>query len=591
MAFNIPTQTLGEIFQNQYPFEVPKYQRGYAWEQEELGDFIKDIATLQKVPSSLNFMGGIVHVHRAVASAVSRLHEVVDGQQRMGTFTLLVAAITHAMELLGTNAKKKTEKELCKAHKEELDEAYLFYKVMSGGKRVPTPKLTMSSVDKDFFSDIVAGQQSPASRATHKRIEQAYNKFKNELVNPVINDGSLTIKAKLKKLTDLAKLIANGFVVIHIVSHSRSEAYRLFSVLNDRGRNLSDGDLLRAKTLELTEPDPAIQARIERKWDCILDGSEEAIEKFLRAYYPSTLGKRAPKSGLYDAYEVGYLQEKKINDVEQFVSDLESEKRIFDDINKGIWPFPEASSVASAWDRDRLHRLVNILRHEAAHPLLMSSVKLGEKKFIEILYFLERFVFRYVNIIGAHPSPIYAPYYAESVAIRSTPKTYSPDSLRKKLRDLLRARAPDDLFSDALVLRMQYSDDSARNRLIRHLLTTLESYHASADRGDKGKKLKPATMHVFDLASTTLEHIHPQNPALPDAVLDPLVNTLGNLAVLAGTDNSAAGNDSFAKKKKNFASSGVSLNHEISALASWDKAELDGRQSRLVELALIVFDI
>jgi uncharacterized protein with ParB-like and HNH nuclease domain len=129
LAFNIPTQTLGEIFQNQYPFHVPKYQRGYAWDQDELNDLLKDIAGLRTAQGSKppHFMGGLVHVYQTAANPVSRIHEVVDGQQRMATFSLLMAAITHGILNLKKKANEKIQKS-CDAYKEELDEAYLFYK-------------------------------------------------------------------------------------------------------------------------------------------------------------------------------------------------------------------------------------------------------------------------------------------------------------------------------------------------------------------------------------------------------------------------------------------------------------------------------
>ena len=58
---------------------------------------------------------------------------------------------------------------------------------------------------------------------------------------------------------------------------------------------------------------------------------------------------------------------------------LHQDKPVFDAIRQGEWPFSN-NPTANAWERDRLNRLVNVLRHEAAHPLLLSAVKLWEKK-------------------------------------------------------------------------------------------------------------------------------------------------------------------------------------------------------------------
>lgn len=594
MTFNIPTQKLGEVFRNQYPFHVPRYQRGYAWDQDEITDFLKDIADIRASQggTASHFMGGLVHVYLQAANAVSRVHEVVDGQQRMATFTLLIAAITRGIEALSVQARGAARKN-CDAHKEELEEAYLFYKETEKGQRVYKPKLVMSKVDKEFFAGVINNCNEAATRETHEKIRRAYKKIESELISPVVEDTVKKLPNKLKDLVALAKLVADNFIVIHIVSQSRKEAYRLFSVLNDRGRNLSDGDLLRARTLEFTEADQNVQSQIELLWDRILDGSEEEIEKFLRAYYPSTLGKRAPSNGLFDAYEEGYLRGKNPSEILLFVRTLNIEKAVFDAVSRGLWPFKAASSSATNWDHDRLDRLVNVLRHEAAHPLLMAAVKLGEKKFRELLWFLERFVFRYINITGAHPGPIYGPYYAESVEMRKSPTMYSTDTLRQKLKSLIEKRAPDQQFIEALKARLQYSDDAARNRLIKHFLTTIEAYRASADKAHSGKKLKPSTMTVFDLASTTLEHIYPQNAPVSsqDPALELSKSRLGNLTVLAGADNSQLGNAAFSAKKALFASSGVTMNRELSKLPAWSQKSLEAREKRIGDLAVSVFSL
>lgn len=594
MSFNIPTQTLGHIFQSQYPFVVPKYQRGYAWEQEEVADFLKDIHALSTstAKNPAHFMGGLVHVQFPAANSVSRSHEIVDGQQRMATFTLLMAAISHGLDALSKENQTKASRANCEAHKEALDESFLKYKEIENAKRIYKPKMTMSKVDQDFFAEVVDGQSPVPTRETHNRIYATYKKFQTELVNPILNSTS-TVKVRLKKFNELSKLVADNLLVIHMVSQSRSEAYRLFSVLNDRGRNLSDGDLLRARTLELTEMDSSIQSKVELKWDQILDGSEDDIEKFLRAYFPSTLGKRAPSKGLFDAFEDSYLRNKKPQEVYDFVVQLSNEKIKYQKIRLGEWPFLATSSKASNWDIDRLYRLVNILRHESAHPLLLSATHLGENKFIEILRMLDIFVFRYINIVGAHPSPIYAPYYTESVEMRKSPSKYSTSRTRATLKNLISTRASDQLFRETLISKLHYSDDSAKNRIIKHFFTTIESYYSSILNGKLGTKLKPDLMTVFDLASTSIEHIYPQKaPAkTKNNSLELLISKLGNLTILAPSDNSDLGNEPFSVKKSAFQKSSIALNRELSKIPKWDDKALLKRENDICDLAIKIYSL
>lgn len=185
---------------------------------------------------------------------------------------------------------------------------------------------------------------------------------------------------------------------------------------------------------------------------------------------------------------------------------LAREKPIFDAIREGIWPFSE-NSIATAWDRDRFHRLVNVLRHEASHPLLLSAVKIGEKKFIDVVRLVERFVFRYITIVGAHPNPLYKPYYAHA----------------KLMRD---------------------KSDSYQIKLLNS-----------------------------------------------DTAMEPKKNNLGNLAIMAQSDNGATRNSTFPTKKIEFAKSSVNLTKRLAEFKSWTPKELAKREKELVEMALAVFKI
>jgi hypothetical protein len=596
MSFNIPSPSIGQVFQNHHPFYVPKYQRGYAWETEELMDFIKDIRALQtQMPGAEpHFMGGMVHVYMAAANAVSRRHEVVDGQQRMATFTLTMLAILNGLDTISNTSQDPAISAACRARSEEIREAFFTYKETQGGQRVEMPKLVLSRADETFFRTLIGGGTPAPIRESHQRIQAAYRTLLNELVTPIVENG-LTEAQKLQALIDLYKTISERCIVIHIVSQSRQEAYRLFSVLNDRGRTLSDGDLLRARTLELLESSPSDQDLIEPLWDGLLDGTAEDIDKYLRAYFPSKVGRRAPSKDIFDTFQQEFLQNPTANSIKEFVFNLANDKPAFLAIRQGEWPFPGgAAAVATAWDRDRLHRLVNILRHEAAHPLLLSAVKLGEKKFIEIVRLIELFVFRYITIVGAHPGPLYAPYNEEAKEMRIRLNSYRTKSLRDKLAVLQATRAPDAVFQNNLLAKLEYSDNNARNREIRHFLSTLESYSRWFARGGRRRvQPEPDTMHVFDIASTTLEHIYPQNATAlqQDAAFEPSKHRLANLTIMSTSDNSNIGNSDFATKKSEFAASSISLTRRLDQFPAWSLSEFQARESELTQMATAIFNV
>jgi hypothetical protein len=585
---------MGEVFRNHYPFFVPKYQRGYAWEAEEVADFINDVKSLivRAKPRSPHFMGGMVNVYIPFANSVSRRHEVVDGQQRMATVSLAMSNIMSGLSNLASRSTDPAISGACAAKRVEIREAFLDYKETQGANRVYVPKLQLSRRDEFFFRTLFSDTTAAPSRESHRRLQYAYEAINRELVEPIIG-GAGTDTDIFEALVELYKTISEDCVVIHVVSQNRSEAYRLFSVLNDRGRNLTDGDLLRALTLELLESDPVVQDTVEHLWDDILDGTAEEITKYLKAFFPSVTGRRAPNNHLFDTYQKEFLHTRTAASIRDFVSALADNKPAFFAILQGEWPFSSAST-ATAWDRDRLHRLVNVLRHEAAHPLLLSAVKIGEAKFTQDVRLLERLVFRYITIVGAHPSPLYGPYYAEAKRMRDRPRTYQVRSLHNQLAALIAARAPDHSFGTNLVAKLEYSDNTVRKREIRHFLSTLESYRRWYERGPRRRyPPTPDTMTVFDVAAITLEHIYPDNTPAghQDSAMELVKHCLANLTIMAASDNSVIGNANFAAKKAEFARSGVGLTRRLDSFANWTTAEFQTRENELVQMALAVFNI
>jgi hypothetical protein len=71
--------------------------------------------------------------------------------------------------------------------------------------------------------------------------------------NWILKDSILSTSKKLECLLQLQRCVTDDCYVIHTISTDRDESYKLFDVLNDRGKTLSDGDKLRSYTLELLE--------------------------------------------------------------------------------------------------------------------------------------------------------------------------------------------------------------------------------------------------------------------------------------------------------------------------------------------------
>lgn len=105
-----PTYTsVGSLFEYRPMFFIPKYQRAYAWSAESVEDFIKDLKNCfdrRKSNSPVNhFFGGVLCVRYPVAGTVNQHeYEIIDGQQRIATFSILVSCLIRIYEELKEKA-------------------------------------------------------------------------------------------------------------------------------------------------------------------------------------------------------------------------------------------------------------------------------------------------------------------------------------------------------------------------------------------------------------------------------------------------------------------------------------------------------
>jgi hypothetical protein len=592
--------SIGTLLEDRSPFYVPRYQRAYAWEDDEVDDFVRDLRDLwggaSRSPS--HFFGGMVAIetteHAKEARALS--HEVVDGQQRLATFCLTLARIESAAAVLSSAAQAVGETGTARSlgtFAKETRERYLYYRRydIDRGKEYDAPRLRLSRGDDDKFQALLAGNTFNNSRDSHRLLDEANEQVDADLIRPIIAAADTT-KDKLKALRRLRAACVDDSFVIHIVCSDKRSGYQLFSVLNDRGEALSDADLLRSLTLEHLERFDRIQEETAGIWDELLASPAADVRAFLKAYYPSKTGERSHK-GLFDDIADRFFPQSAKNTAEasqirDAVAELREEFETFTDLTNGDWPYP-ASPAASGWQRDRLRRLVVVLKHELALPLLLAAARTGnDKDFAELVWILEVFAFRYKNICGGHASRPGREYYAEAKALREqSGKPHTWHRLRTALRLMITSVADNVRFQEDLKDKLQYNYRSQRAH-ISELLTTLESFGPWLRGGASGSP-KWSALAVFDLAAADLEHIYPQNPVSADAALEPLKNCLGNLTFWDKGDNRTAGNAPFAKKKSIYARSNVVLTSALGKLTNWTSVDLNKREKELLEDALKVF--
>ena len=221
---------LKKIFSDEFDFFIPPYQRPYSWTTEHSGRLYDDLLGFLQDSNSKNesdpyFLGSIV----LIKSEGDPRAEVIDGQQRLTTLTILFAAIVEKL-----SGKEKEKEAVAKYINEPGD--------LAEGL-VAKPRLALRERDKEFFEKYIQ---------TEGKLAELIQKNPEELSDPRKN---MVLNAKLfverlkdvdpAKAFELAKFIVNRCFLVAVATPSMHSAFRIFTVLNDRGLDLLATDMVR----------------------------------------------------------------------------------------------------------------------------------------------------------------------------------------------------------------------------------------------------------------------------------------------------------------------------------------------------------
>ncbi|ARV63344.1 hypothetical protein BZZ01_31835 [Nostocales cyanobacterium HT-58-2] len=585
-------------------FFIPKYQRAYAWEAESVEDFIKDLKNCfdrrkSHIPVN-HFFGGVLCVRYPVPGAVNQHeYEIIDGQQRISTFTLLMSCLIKIYKELLEQAKTSEDANnevILEGRLKDLSERFIEFRQEVQRKVNSVEVLTVSRVDHPFYRELIRGMNPSPLRDSHQKINYAYQTLL-KAVRTIISPSKL--EARMDDLEIIQNIIDNDFTILYMVTDSKEDAFRLFQVINDRGTNLTVGDLLKAKTLEILEGFKDYQDGCETFWDDILADSPSATANYLNWVYESYKGKRAKQDELFDTLLDGFFPEHKKHKTENFTN-IESKqvyqtvKNIHEDIFRcrklleGQWLYPSQQPITN-WDRTRLNLLLKELEHTLSVPLFLAASQLEHKIFSEIVQIVEKVFFRYKIVCNQHATPLKNIYYEELRAIQNNPSSYNVSGLRQKLQNLIKLKASDLAFKNGLET-LEYKE-SGGNKPLKYFLMTAEYYYQWYQDGSTGTPLCKDKSRVYDFAGTSIEHIYPQNASknFKDENLEPWKNTLGNLTILDPAQNTIGGNDPFDEKRSLYQASSVLLTRNLAKNAAWGEQEIKNHKKLLIDIALRVF--
>lgn len=581
--------SVGDLFSNRNPFIIPKHQRAYCWGKEEVRAFCSDISEID----SEYFFGGIVSVHQLAPNGPGRTYRVVDGQQRLATFTLLIAQLRNAFIELAKTAHKldeQTNEDTAKSLAEELNNTYLTYMDTRQRPPIRLNRLTLSKIDKEFFEDLLDGKSTKETAISHKKLKNAWDIIDEELFQPILSDKLSSITNQLNKLQNLLEKILEQTVVIHIVCDELDEAYQLFEVLNDRGKELAIGDFLRSTTLEILESDEGKQNTVSNAWDEIL--SKGNAEKYIKTYLTSYVGT-IKRSNLHRQFQKQFFtyDNNSLNvkeDVTNRVLNIKSIFKVYDSLVEGMWPYENPKT--KSWEKYRLNMLIKQLEHKLCIPFFIAVYEnSNEEEFKKIVLMTEKFVFRYITISEQRANRLSQIYNKHILKIRNN-GLVDINEYRSDLKELLVSHCNDDLFGEQLRL-FTYKNNSSTVKKMRYFLTTIEDYYPWYKDQKKSEIPYPSMDILINIDNVDIEHIYPQNPKRTNDSIEPLKHKIGNLTFWSSDDNKSASNETFDVKKQYYKNSNIALTRDLCKYTTWGEQEINERENLYVEIAKHVFNI
>lgn len=554
MSVNIHAteKPLKEIFSNYYAFEIPPYQRPYAWTTDQAGELLSDILaflgndSLEIKEINPYFLGSIVLIQEINSTQA----DVVDGQQRLTTLTILLAVLR------------------TKVNDSELADDITGYLYEKGKKSEGTSnryRLKLRERDADFFVKKVQDEKGLDTLFQLDK-EQLTDSQKNIKLNAEYFAEQLEKLSELQRQRLVQYLVSRCYLVV-VSTPDIDSAYRIFSVLNARGLDLGLTDLLKSEVIG------AIHKNLQEKYNDIWENAEEDLgrDAFQELFSHIRMIKQKNK-----------LRTTALKAFREDIKPQDNPQKFIDDV---LLPYSDAleiikkESYRSSNGAEKINALFGWLNQidnfDWLPPAILYFSQHSNSQIV-----LENF-FTDLERLAAGLMIIRAD-------INERIKRYGEllTAIENKV-DLSATNSPLQLTSNEIVQIINNLDGDLylQKRISKYVLLRLD-----ADLAGKGA--------IYNHSVISIEHILPQNPAngsqwfnwFPTvAEQEKYVHRIGNLALLDRNKNSEAKNYEFDHKKtvyfvsKNKTSPFV-LTTQVLQETAWTQAVVDKRQNQLVQV-------
>ncbi|WP_169923383.1 DUF262 domain-containing protein [Paramicrobacterium agarici] len=578
-------------------YHIPAYQREYSWGRSHWDALFDDL--LEEERGSGHFLGTIICVNRTQDAAHESVLELVDGQQRMTTLSLLLLALYKSLNMIVDELDEEQRADLVGLRK---------MLTLRNPTRARLRPQTQNSNSDDYLTLLrEAGLDVGGPSTTYvgvRRLAKALSHFQQRLDNYVESSDEQRTACLLSFYSRVKRSI-----LVKLEVESNADAFMLFESLNNRGLPLTPIDLIKTSILSVADrtDGTSTESAYESwsRWLDVLGDDYTDQERFFRQFYNGfknewNLGVKgvsvATRSNLIRTYE-----EILKSDLPTFLDRMDTATSAYGKI---------VNSTASDDSSHLSDALRDLARAQAAPSYMLVMYYLVERArwgltdsdITDLVRFFTKFSIRR-NLTNTPPT-----YDLDRLFIDIIETTPSGDAGAVKAHvfdRLISVSASDDEFTSQLRGPI-YEENSAVTRFVLIALArsrmTRETVKDLWERVPQGGGKR---VYLW-----TIEHVLPQGSALPSTWIADLggvenareiqersAHKLGNLT-LSGY-NSTLSNKSFADKRDRTDNqgrpvgykNGISLNETLARSDAWTEADIDARTEELVPQILELFTL
>lgn len=566
MNFNTANATFRQLLGNGLSYHVPPFQRDYSWTEDEWDDLWQDILGLFDADAEpAHYMGYLV-----LQSADSKRFDIIDGQQRLTTISVMIlAGLGHLQDLVsaGHDAENNTKR------KEQLQNSYIGY--LDPVSLVPRSKLELNRHNNRFYQTYLVPLGKLPQRglnASEHQLRKAFNWFREKIKARC----GMTAGSGRDLASFLDTLVDKLFFTVITVTDELN-AFKVFETLNARGVRLSATDLLKNYLFSMISTQHTHETELkalEERWECIvglLGG--ESFPEFLRVFWNSR-NKLVRKSDLFKTIR------KRIRTRDaafELLRELDQSAAVYAALRD-----PQDAS----WNGEEKRSIELLQMFNVRQPLAMlmachaTFFDADRAVFTRIIKAVAVVSLRY-NVICNLQTHEQERLYNE-IAWKVSGGVYAkPSEVIAALREVY----PDDgQFKAAFAEKELRTTNSRNKKVVRYILFEIERQISGQD-------------FDFESATYNLEHILPEHPSeawsyIDESKQERLIYRIGNLTPLETRRNRDLGNADYASKRSIFQQSAFQITRAVAEhYDSWDEQKIEARQKRLATVASGIWKI